>query len=117
MEIIQTIDVFVHFIYLRQYPVKTTAAHWKFLRKKFFPRFDERMKSKIAAMRSLIMQNAQKNVSPIVQPLAHPNTHKELQTKLLVFFGHLFQNHIFSKKWCSSERVGLFKTALALSWR
>jgi hypothetical protein len=34
MEIIQTIDVFVHFIYLHQYPVKKTAAHWKFLRRK-----------------------------------------------------------------------------------
>jgi hypothetical protein len=32
MEIIQTIDVFVHFIYLHQYPVKKTAAHWKFFR-------------------------------------------------------------------------------------
>jgi hypothetical protein len=57
IEIIQTIDVFVHFIYLHQYPVKKTAAHWKFLRKKiFFPRFDEKI-SKMAAMRSLIMQN------------------------------------------------------------
>jgi hypothetical protein len=38
MEIIQTIDVFVHFIYLHQYPVKKTAAHWKFMRKScFFP--------------------------------------------------------------------------------
>jgi hypothetical protein len=36
MEIIQTIDVFVHFIYLHQYPVKKTAAHWKFLRKNSF---------------------------------------------------------------------------------
>jgi hypothetical protein len=35
-EIIQTIDVFVHFIYLHQHPVKKTAAHWKFLRKKLF---------------------------------------------------------------------------------
>jgi hypothetical protein len=34
MEIIQTIDVFVHFIFLHQYPVKKTAAHWKFLREK-----------------------------------------------------------------------------------
>jgi hypothetical protein len=32
MEIIQTNDVFVHFIYLHQYPVKKTAAHWKFLK-------------------------------------------------------------------------------------
>jgi hypothetical protein len=65
MEIIQTIDVFVHFIYIHQYPVKKTAAHWKFLRKScFFPRFDEKIKSKMAAMRShdhLIMQNAKKN--------------------------------------------------------
>jgi hypothetical protein len=36
MEIIQTIDVFVHFIYLHQYPVKKSAAHWKFLRKNIF---------------------------------------------------------------------------------
>jgi hypothetical protein len=36
MEIIQTIDVFVHFIYLHQYPVTKTAAHWKFLRKQIF---------------------------------------------------------------------------------
>jgi hypothetical protein len=36
MEIIQTIDVFVHFIYLHQYPVKKTASHWKFLRENFF---------------------------------------------------------------------------------
>jgi hypothetical protein len=33
MEIIQTIDIFVHFIYLHQ----KTAAHWKFLREKMFP--------------------------------------------------------------------------------
>jgi hypothetical protein len=42
MEIIQPIDVFVHFIYLHQYPVKKTAAHWKFLRKSLFQRFDEK---------------------------------------------------------------------------
>jgi hypothetical protein len=31
-----TIDVFIHFIYLHQYPVKKTAGHWKFLRKQIF---------------------------------------------------------------------------------
>jgi hypothetical protein len=77
MEIIQTIDAFVHFIYLHQYPVKETAAHWKFLRKFFFFRFVEKMKSKMATMRShdhLIMQNAKKTFflhSPTTCPSKH----------------------------------------------
>jgi hypothetical protein len=73
MEIIQTIDVFVHFIYLHQYPVKKTADHWKFLRENNF--FQDFMKTNYNA-------KCKKKNSPIVQPLAHPNTQKELQTKL-----------------------------------
>jgi hypothetical protein len=48
-----------------------TNIQWKkqqligsFWEKKFFPRFDEKMKYKMAAMRSLIMQNAKKIASP-----------------------------------------------------
>jgi hypothetical protein len=60
------------------------------------------------ATMSLIMQNAKtkKNFSPIVQPLVHPNTQKELQTKLFLYFlGIYFKIIFFSKKWYSSERV------------
>jgi hypothetical protein len=125
MEIIQTIDVFVHFIYLHQYPVKKTTGHWKFLRKNFFFRFDEKMKSKMAAMRShdhLIMQNAKKNKKtffPIVQPLAHPNTNR-IAKKISILGAFISKSLFFYKKkgcstggvfTCSSERVKMLKYA------
>jgi hypothetical protein len=59
-EIIQTIDVFVHFIYLHQYPAKKKQLIGSFWEQFFSQRFDEEMISKMAAMRSLIMQNEKK---------------------------------------------------------
>jgi hypothetical protein len=68
------------------------------------------------------MHNAKKTISPIVQPLAHPNTQKELQKKLFYYFlGIYFKITFFLKKGCraggvftcSSERVKAAKIRLS----
>jgi hypothetical protein len=87
MEIIKTIDVFVHFIYLHQYPVKKTAAHWK---------FEKKLNPKWPPSPNYAKQKKKKNVSPIVQPLAHPKHTKRIAKKLYQLrFTSYFNDVIF----------------------
>jgi hypothetical protein len=56
MKIIQTIDVFVNCIYIHHTQWKKQQVIGSFWENNFFQKFDEKMKSKMAAMRWLIMK-------------------------------------------------------------
>jgi hypothetical protein len=52
------------------------------------------------------MQNAKKNnFSPIVKPLAHPNTKRIAKTTLSIFWAFISKSPFFSKKGCSTGGV------------